>query len=246
MSKLYQGVVLEKKNITEDLISLKFKASQRIPFEPGQFLSLVVPAKEGLPSVKRAYSFALGPNHSEKQGYELCIRLVHGGRSARFLETLSEGGRFEFYAPYGEFRYRSSPSKSVVWIATGSGIAPFRTFLESSLWHSEPPQNSLLLFGARTLEQLLYPGEFEAQGVQRVNCVSRSSEPGAHYFQGRVTDYLRQLPLDWLWKEADFYMCGGSEMVQEVRHILMHERGVSDTSIFEESFSPAVFLKEAA
>jgi predicted ferric reductase len=71
---------------------------------------------------------------------------------------MQPGDRMEMREPLGMFVLRQPPRDSI-FIATGTGIAPFRSFLQAHLNESSPAFT--LLFGVRYESHLLYREEFE-------------------------------------------------------------------------------------
>ena len=111
------------------------------PFTPGQFVSIKeqVAGKE----VTRAYSIASPPNGNR---FSLCLNRVPEGLVSPRLFAMAVGEELEVQEPLGYFTLRR-PERPSVFVATGTGVAPFRSILLSSL----PRQNTpiTLLFGAR-------------------------------------------------------------------------------------------------
>lgn len=223
--------------VTSTVMLIAFEPSRKFHFDAGQFLSVVVPSPEtrGRP-LRRPYSFASSMETVKEEGYRLCVKLVEGGPGSTYLAGLKTGDVFRAYAPYGDFSYDPpQPGRSVCFISTGTGVAPFRAMALSSAFHENPGKNAMILFGARTEKEIIYPGFFESRGLQVINCVS---QPRGDWtgFRGRVTDYLRGLPLEWPWQSTDFYICGNGEMIDEVRRILIDGRGVPSTSVHQEVY----------
>jgi ferredoxin-NADP reductase len=215
---------------------VRFEPDKKFNYEPGQFLSVYVPA--GGKPLRRAYSLA---SPDKKSGYELCIRLstvAPFGKGSSYLASLRPGDLFTATAPYGNFLYRPRAQRKLCMIATSTGIAPFRAMALSEAFKSSPPAKSLLIFGATHQSEILYPGEFESAGFETVACLSNPA-PGWQGFHGRVTDYLRKLGSHWPFHGTDFYICGNGNMIAEVCSILREERGVSASAIIYENFSPA-------
>jgi|GEM_PF-637023 len=222
--------------VTPTVMQIRFYPDKKFKFAPGQFLSVLVPREKG-DSIKRAYSFSSAPHLTEKDGYELCVKHVKGGIGTEYLASLKPGDSFKAFAPYGDFEYRvHAGDRSVVFISTGTGIAPFKGIAMSRIFAENPPAQSLCLFGAPKLNEILYPGIFESCNVKRVNAID--AEPGAHeHFKGRVTDYIRAKMTEWPWHSTDFYLCGNPLMVSEVTGLLKGGHGVADEAIHRESFS---------
>ncbi len=225
--------------ITPSTLRVKFKVDKPFAFQPGQFLSLIIPsAQKRAKPIKRLYSIASSPDEARKSGeYELCVRYVKGGIGSEFLATSQLGDKFEIMAPYGDFQYRSPlPGRNVCLIGTGTGISPIRSIVTSSLFQDHPPAKSLCLLGVRTENEKIYVSEFQASGAEIVFAVS---QPGPDFqgFKGRVTDFLKNAPAGWNWHNTDFYICGNGDMIAEVERILVSTQGVHPSAIQKEAFS---------
>jgi len=106
---------------------------ERLDFLPGQFVSFsdLVGGKE----ITRAYSIASAP--SEGNGFELCLNRVDDGAFSPHLFDLGPGDSVEMQTPLGLFVLRQPP-KDTVMVATGTGIAPFRSMLRANLREGSP------------------------------------------------------------------------------------------------------------
>jgi NAD(P)H-flavin reductase len=215
IAREFECRVTETLWLTPTVLRIRFEPAKAFKFDPGQFLSLMVPkpfAPPGGPArLRRIYSFAA----PAEKGYELCIKQTNGP-GPRYLSSLKKGDRFKASAPYGDFVYEPREGRSACFISTGTGIAPFRAIALSRAFQENPPVKAYSLFGARTPDEILYRGEFEAAGVGEIHCVSQPPE-GWNGFQGRVTDYLRSL-------------------VAEVRRLLRDVRGVPSSAIHQEVY----------
>lgn len=223
--------------ISPTVMKIRFEPNRKFRYAPGQFLSVFVPnpANTKRP-VRRAYSFANPYELAVKDGYELCVRKVSGGVGTTFLADLKPGDKFEATAPYGDFLYVPPPADySACFIATGTGIAPFRAMILSREFQENRPDRSTVLFGLSNEKEIFYQGELEAAGVEVVHAVPQASE-GWNGFRGRVTDYLRELPSTWAWHGTQFYICGNPAMVMDVNKFLLQVRGVSEEAIHKELF----------
>lgn len=250
-AKEYTCRIIETVWLTRTTLGVRFKPSRDFSFEPGQFISLLTPAilrptlhkKEE--HVRRAYSFANSVEDAKKNGYELCVKFVPGGLGSEYWASLRPGDEFKIMAPYGDFTYQTpQEGRSVCFICTGSGVAPFRSIVTSKSFQKQHPQDILCLFGVRTVNEILYRGTFESAGVDIVYAVSQPTQPLQTEFHGRITDYLRQLPKDWKWHLTDFYLCGNISMIREAEAILKGGHGVSDSAIYKEAFNLSQPIKK--
>lgn len=182
------------------------------PFIAGQFVSLseMVNGKK----VTRAYSIASRP---KKNTFELCINLVHDGVFTPHLFSMKPGDSIEMKGPHGAFIMKK-PLTHSFFVATGTGIAPFRPMLQESLEQDSASQYTLV-FGVRYENMLMYQEEFEALERQYPNfkfvcTVTRPTEAWKGN-AGRVQQYV----LAEIGNRKDFnvYICGLKEMVNDVR-----------------------------
>ena len=114
-------------NLTHDVreIELRLLEPAGITFKPGQFVSFEVP-KEGQPRpLTRPYSIASPPG--ERERILLVLNLVQGGPGSSYLFGLRVGARTSFKGPAGAFYLRDDGGRDLLFVATGTGIAPIRS-----------------------------------------------------------------------------------------------------------------------
>lgn len=225
--------VISNHFITPTVFSLKFETNPTFEYLAGQFISIIIPGAgpQGR-NLRRAYSIASTPQIHPN---EICVKLVEKGPGTNYLVKLKAGDFFEAQAPFGDFIYKTNPEKEVVFIATGTGISPFRSILASKKYRENPALKSIVLFGVRTEDELLYTNELQQTAQLLVNCVSRPQGKWSG-FHGRVSDYLKKnADKDFHLKNSDFYMCGNGEMIQEVKDYLISQ-DVSKDSIHQEKY----------
>ena len=230
---LFQCYIINVRNISPTVFELLFQPDKPIPFRAGQYLSVIVPARP--PSTKdlrRAYSIASSPE--EPMG-RLCIKWVEEGPGSNYLCTLKRGQYFRAYAPYGQMIYRTAPQRRCCFVATGTGISPFLSMVGSREYMENRPLQTRILMGVRNHRELLYEDLVSTvPGSLWTPCIT---QPTANYhgFIGRVTDWLSSQGSEFPWSETDFYICGGSTMIDETKQILL-QRGVSREAIFQEIY----------
>jgi len=194
-----------------------FEAPQleRLAFIPGQFVSLT-DAVSGR-AITRAYSIASAPDDSNR--FELCLNRVDDGAFSPHLFDLSPGDTVEMQLPLGSFTLRQ-PLRDSLLIATGTGIAPFRSMLKAVLTPEAPAFT--LLFGVRYESHLLYRQEFEAmeREFRQFHFWPTLTRPSPEWLgrTGRVQAHLSEAIGGR--KEIDIYLCGLRPMVDDVRQIL--------------------------
>lgn len=199
-------------------------------YKPGQFVSVV--AERNGKTVTRAYSIASAASGNR---FELCLNRVNEGMLSPWMFELRAGDEIEFNGPLGYF-VPKSPFRSSVFVATGTGIAPFRAFLQDAEIRggSQPVR---LLFGARYEAGLVFRDEFQElqqrrPGFRFLPTITRP-EAGWQGRTGWVQQHLEEA-LSGL-EEPDVYICGLKAMVDAVRSILK-ERGFDRRRIVYEKY----------
>ena len=219
--------------LTPTVFELAFDTDKPMEFKAGQFISIVIPkAGPHGRDLRRAYSIASSP---ETKPVELCVKLVDDGPGTQYLYQLRAGITFRGYAPYGDFVYHMKPAKKVCFIATGTGIAPFRSIIASQEFQNSLPEETHLFFGVRTENELLYTDFFaDHPEVQFAPTVSQPTSDWKGH-RGRVTDYIRTLGNGLDWTRTEFYLCGHGGMITEIKEFLA-DKGVEKTSIHQEIY----------
>jgi ferredoxin-NADP reductase len=203
---------------------------ERLEFVPGQFTSFtdMIEGKE----ITRAYSMAAAPSGTNR--FELCLNRVEPGHLSPRLFDMKPGDRIEMRQPLGMFVLRRPPRESI-FVATGTGVAPFRSMLQAHLNASSPAFT--LLFGVRYESHLLYREEFEKMALAHANFrfwpTLTRPDPGWKGRQGRVQAHMAEAIGDR--RDLDFYLCGLKEMVDEVRGVLKSQ-GFDRKQIFYEKY----------
>lgn len=180
-----------------------------------------------LPQMRpRTYSLSSSPARDPQHG-TLTLSVSDEGVATNYLAS-AHVGQFvhaSLVRAPREFRLPSSPSSTpVVMIATGSGLAPFRGFLqERSHTKGGRLAPALLFYGCRGPADDMYRAEldeFERAGVVEVRRAF-SREPGAPYKY--VTDNLSAAREDLarVWAAgAAVYVCGGKKISDNVFDVL--------------------------
>ena len=204
------------RGLTHDVRELRFRLVEpsAISFKPGQFVSFEV-AVPGFPRPgMRPYSIISSPN--ERHAIDLVLNFVPGGPGSTYLFGLRPGQRTRFKGPAGSFYLRDS-TKSVLLVATGTGIAPFRSML-SALAEKGDPRPVTLFWGLRSERDLYYQDElqFLAARHRDFKFVTTLSRPSPEWkgARGRVTDLVRT-QIDSV-KNLEVYLCGNSGMIKDV------------------------------
>jgi len=188
-------------------------------FVPGQWLSLTHTKPDGK-ELTRAYSIASPPGGNR---FAFCLNRVQDGFMSNYLCDLEPGATISGQGPFGNFILRP-PLRDTLFIATGTGIAPFRSMLHWLLADHTRHQGKQfwLLFGSRTEKDIYYQQEFLRLAAEHKNfdylpTLSRGNSDWKG-LRGYVQDHLPGIVGDRTDMHA--YICGLDKMVSANRELL--------------------------
>jgi len=157
--------------------------------------------------------------------FEVLIKEVQNGAVSKQLRNVKPGEPLNFENPVGYFILKNIDIKTsqFLFIATGTGIAPFHSFVKSY-----PGLDYKLLHGIRYAYEACEKETYDKDRL--ILCTSRDNKGGYH---GRVTDYLKENPVED--KDTLCYFCGNCEMIHEAYDILL-KQGVPSENLFAEVY----------
>jgi ferredoxin-NADP reductase len=201
-------------------LEFEMKDVARFGFVAGQWLSF----KHNMPDgeeITRAYSIASPPADGNR--FALCLNRVQDGFMSNFLCDMTEGEEIGCQGPFGDFILRP-PLRDSIFIATGTGIAPFRSMLH---WLLADESRHLgkhlhLIFGNRAAKDIYYHDEFLGLSKDHANfhyvpTLSR----GDSDWRG-LRGYVQEHVLAIAQGRTDMhaYICGLDKMVKTNRELL--------------------------
>ena len=212
-----------------------------IPFQAGQFIQMLcpVPDKEKPGQKKniiRSYSIASPPE--EKRFLEFCIKLVLDGAFTPTLWDMRVGDKIGMRGPYGKFVAHEPVQNDIVFIAAGTGIAPFWG-MTYHLLKSGMKQNLVLLFGVRYEEDVIYVDEFKKLAAEYPNftpvyTLSRPRDPKTWWGEkGYVQSLLPKYVKNPATTKA--YICGLTPMIEQ-SVIELNKMGIPNDRIHYERY----------
>ncbi|HEY6389894.1 MAG TPA: FAD-binding oxidoreductase [Bryobacteraceae bacterium] len=212
-----RAMLLETRELAPEVRHFVFEIpeAQEIQFKAGQFVSFnaLLDGKK----ITRPYSLASLPRGNR---FELCLNRVDEGMFSPHLFDMQPGDAVETSAPLGFFVIRN-PAKDALFIATGTGIAPFRPMVREYL-ENPAAKDLTLLFGIRFENSVYYGDEFEALVRQHPNFRfwPTLSRPETNW-QGR-TGHVQAHLMEALAgrRDLDIHICGMKAMVDDVRGML--------------------------
>ncbi len=201
-------------------LEFEMKAVHRFGFVAGQWLSFQATKPDG-EEITRAYSIASSP--AEDNRFALCLNRVQDGFTSNYLCDMKVGDEIACSGPFGDFILRP-PMRDTIFIATGTGIAPFRSMLHWLLAEESRHQGKKLwlVFGNRTEKDIYYHDEFLRLAAQHANfnylpTLSRGDADWKGlrgYVQGHVPGIAQGRT------DMHAYVCGLDKMVKANRDLL--------------------------
>jgi len=198
--------LVSKTRLGPKVWELTWRVESSIDFAPGQYLRLRVSDWEW-----RDYSIA----SAKGQDLVLLVSTRTGGRGSAYAERIQPGEETLIEAPLGQFRLLDNERKKV-FIATGTGLAPFLPMFTQLRGRREEARSELI-FGCATNEENLCLRYKDLMPAATLACVSREL-PARGARQGRVTGALSGRDFDPA--STDFYISGSAAMVADCRSLL--------------------------
>lgn len=209
-------------------VLLRLPPTSDFSFHAGQYIDVI-----GLGGLRRSYSLA-NANASGKQ-LELHIRAVAGGAMSKYwFEQAKENDLLRLNGPLGTFFLRNVADLDLVFLATGTGIAPVKAMLEGmeTLSVSSRPRSVSVYWGGRTSQDLYWDVAQVGVGYRYVPVLSRAGDEwgGA---RGHVQEALMadQPTLE----ETVVYACGSDAMIHGARELLI-SNGLPDRRFYSDAF----------
>ena len=149
-----------------------------------------------------------------------------GVASTYLADLVAKGGQVPvFTQPNKNFRLPASGDTPIIMVGPGTGIAPFRAFVEHrAITGAKGP--SWLIFGDQHylfdfLYQLEWQEHLKNGSLHKLDVAFSRDQPEKIYVQDRIREKAREL-YDWLEKGAHFYVCGdASRMAHDVHEALI-------------------------
>ena len=237
--KWYDGKIIkiEDESSTTKRFWVEVPEETTIDFKAGQFVTMDLPINEKRLKRWRSYSIANAPDGTNV--LEFCIVLLEGGAGSTYLfEEVNIGTPIRFKGPSGTFTLPEPVEKDLVFICTGTGVAPFRSMIRDLHDQNKAHRNLHLIFGTRYEEGILYRNEFEKltaiiPGFKYSVALSRDKDWEGH--QGYVHDiYMEDYKEPR--SDVDFYLCGWSNMIDDAVANLLIKLGYDKSQIHYELY----------
>lgn len=154
--------------------------------------------------------------------YETHGRARAGVASVHVADRIANGAKLRVRVkPNKHFRLPSDPATDIIMVGPGTGVAPFRAFVQERR-ATEAPGRSWLFFGDRHfthdfLYQLEWQDALEDGSLAKIDVAFSRDQPEKIYVQDRIDAHAAEV-VEWLDGGAHFYVCGDAKnMAKDVR-----------------------------
>ncbi|WP_313573165.1 NADPH-dependent assimilatory sulfite reductase flavoprotein subunit [Pseudescherichia sp.] len=205
------------------------------------------------PLTPRLYSIASSQAEVESEvhvtvgvvRYDVEGRARTGGASGFLADRVEEDGEIRVFIEHNDnFRLPANPETPVIMIGPGTGIAPFRAFMQQRAADKAPGKNWLIFGNPHFTEDFLYQVEWQRyvkEGVlNRIDLAWSRDQKEKIYVQDKLREQGAEL---WRWinEGAHIYVCGdATRMARDVEQALLEviaEFGGMDTETADEYLS---------
>jgi len=209
--------------IARDIYEFALKKPEGFFFNAGQFVLFDVPLLDDPANIQtRAFSIASAPHEPDLL---FVAKMKEGGRASRWIaESLKEGSNVRLQGPFGVFTLKPENAKEYLFIATSTGVAPFRSQVVAAL-QSGDPRRMDLIFGVRSTDDLFWMEEFQKLSTQYPQFslhASLSAGPDAWTgHRGRVQIVTKEAVPDAALRQV--YICGSPAMTTDMKKMCLEE-----------------------
>jgi CDP-4-dehydro-6-deoxyglucose reductase len=226
-------IIPSKINIIEKLTDDILKIVLRIPpnsnfnFNSGQYVNII----KG--NLTRSYSIANSSNH--KNQLEFFIKnYTNGLMSEYFFKEAKINDLLRLEGPIGTFFLRDSSFKNIIFLATGTGIAPIKSILEGlEKSHQQYQNKNLWVFiGARYKNDLFWEPNSESLNIKYIPVLSRQ-ENDWNGEKGYVQDIVLKQQINL--ENTQVYACGSNNMINSAKELFFKNK-LKENNFFSDAF----------
>lgn len=227
---------ISNERIANGVYEFRFEKPEHFTFKAGQFVLFDVPLIENPSDIQtRALSIASAPHEQE---LIFVNKQKEGGRASRWIEQILQPGmEVRIQGPFGNFLMDESSDKPVLFIATSTGVAPFRSQI-LDLCNKGSTRRMDLIFGVRHEEDLFWKQMFRdiAQAYEHVFVHFALSGGGESWegHRGRVQTVVDLVAPDIA--NRSVYVCGSPDMTKELKQLCLEQWHVEKKDLHVEGY----------
>lgn len=229
LPKFRVAETIEATNLAGKYHYFVFETDAPLNFKPGQYISIKV-------GNTRINSYSIATKEGDTR-FGLLIDTSPGGPGSIYFENLSVADKISFLGPFGVFTYKPDDSGRLLFLATGSGVAPLRCIIDDLLKVQNFQKPIALYLGVRYQEDIFWDKYFERlmQDYPNFTFEQVISKPDETWKgkTGHITDYLKQNFPDASTISA--FLCGNKSMIEDASKLLL-ELGIKKERLYTEKF----------
>ena len=219
--------VMEK--LTDNILKivLRLPPNSNFNFNSGQYVNII----KG--NLTRSYSIANCSDH--KNQLEFFIKkYTNGLMSEYFFKEAKINDLLRLEGPIGTFFLRDSSFKNIVFLATGTGVAPIKSILEGLDKSYEQYQNKnfWVIVGARYQDNLFWEPKLKNLNIKYIPVLSRPENDWSGE-KGYVQDIVLKQQIDL--KNTQVYACGSNDMINSAKE-LFFKNNLKENNFFSDAF----------
>jgi CDP-4-dehydro-6-deoxyglucose reductase len=216
--------------LSPDVIKVVLRMPPGVAFNfiPGQYIDVIGPG-----GMRRSYSLANAPNPDNT--LEIHIRAVENGAMSHYWFNQSAvNDLLRLHGPQGTFFLRNISKRDLIFLATGTGMAPVKAMLEAlpNLAVDQQPRSITVMWGAR-YEHDLYFDIAALPSIQKYIPVLSRADATWEGEQGYIQDALLRQISDL--RNGTAYACGSDAMIHSAKSTLT-SAGLPSQHFYSDAF----------
>lgn len=206
-------------------VTLRLPPNAGFNYLAGQYIDII----KG--DIRRSYSIANAP----KEDAEITLQIKkfeNGMMSDYWFNQAKENDLLRFEGPLGTFFLRESNKQNLVFLATGTGIAPIKAIFEQLEKTEATDKNIYIYWGGRTEKDLYLQPKIANNVIKFIPVFSRPPEN----WQGR-SGYVQQALLEDKinLQDTTIYACGSEAMIHSAKELLT-QNGLDKKHFYSDAF----------
>jgi ferredoxin-NADP reductase len=228
-----------REEVADGATAFRFDKPSGWVFKAGQFLDMTLldPAETDAEGNTRSFSIASGPSEDSL----MVATRMRDTAFKRVLKTMPLGTAVKIEGPFGDLILPSDATRSIVFLAGGIGITPFRSMLVQAA-HQHLPHRLFLFYSNRRPEDAPFLDELETLQQANPRYTLIPSMTGMATSHQPWTGEIGLIDQAMLSRHLSnsvaplYFIAGPPEMVKGL-HAMLTKQSVSDRDIHAEEFS---------
>lgn len=217
-------------------IEIVTEEGDELNYEPGDSIGILIDNEEFKIEGKitpRLYSIASSVNERANEVHITVALLRYIDKDGKEIEGLFSGHlsrmkvgeKIKFYVSKNRQFKLPADDKDIIMVGPGTGVAPFRAFMEERNYRGASGKN-WLFFGERTFQndflyQIEWQAHLESGLLSKLDVAFSRDQKEKIYVQDRIRQNAKEV-YQWLENGAYFYICGDKDnMAKDVENSLL-------------------------